>query len=253
MDRFVLNYKGNKYLEVKKHFSDFNFSDYDIICEPFCGIFGFSRYAYEKGYRGEIWLNDYSKKLIDELKKMQSDPHDYCDKLLEEVEKYNTDSELSKDKDKTFGLTLTTMAITENLCKKEKCQTKVNNFLNKENEYKDFFKYVNFYNLDYKEFIKLLPNDKKVLVFYDPPYFNSSNTQYQLNMETDWDGYHDGTQMYIDIFKNFQELEYDQIIIINHISLIHYIFNDYFYKTYSGKYQHQAKNIKKHNVYRVIH
>ena len=60
MNNFIFSYNGNKYLETKKHIFKNNIlqniNDYDVICEPFCGIFGFSRVAYENGFKGEFLL-----------------------------------------------------------------------------------------------------------------------------------------------------------------------------------------------------
>lgn len=103
LDRFLLNYNGNKYNETKKYLSNYLNKDYDIICEPFCGIFGFSRYfiEYNQDYKGEIWLNDINKDLIDTMKILQSDPSGLFVELENLLNKYNTDKELSsylKDK-----------------------------------------------------------------------------------------------------------------------------------------------------------
>ncbi len=77
MNNFLFSYNGNKYLEIKKYFVSSNcfkdINDYDIIVEPFCGIFGFSRYYYEKGFSGEIWLNDINSDLINYYNKMKND------------------------------------------------------------------------------------------------------------------------------------------------------------------------------------
>lgn len=252
MNHFLFNYKGNKYFESKKMFNNFDFSKYDIIAEPFCGIFGFSRFAYEKGFTGEFYLNDFNSQLIDLLKQLKDDPDKLLNNLETEINKYKVDKELSSDKNKSYSLGLIAASINEQLCSISKGKTKINNYRKKKDIYKQFFEKVSLYNLDANEFIKQLPKNKKILIFYDPPYFNSSNTTYQMHLNKNLDGYNDGTQMYLNIHDNFKNIHHSQIIIINHIAIIHYFFKEYYILTITGKYQIGRKNIKKHNLYQKL-
>ena len=76
-------YLGNKYLESKTKLSLYmdkaiaNINDYDIIAEPFCGIYGFSRYAHLIGFKGEYLLNDINKDLIDSLNRLKNEKDVY--------------------------------------------------------------------------------------------------------------------------------------------------------------------------------
>jgi len=45
--QFILNWLGNKYLESKQQFSDYDFSKVKTVIEPFSGGLGFSRFLYE--------------------------------------------------------------------------------------------------------------------------------------------------------------------------------------------------------------
>jgi len=45
--QFILNWLGNKYLESKQQFLDYDFSKVKTVIEPFCGGLGFSRFLYE--------------------------------------------------------------------------------------------------------------------------------------------------------------------------------------------------------------
>lgn len=253
MNNFILNYKGNKYLESKRFFQDFDFSEYDIIVEPFCGIFGFSRYAYEKGFKGEFYLNDLSTELINVLKELKTNQANFINNIEEELEKYKEDADLSRDKNKTYGLKLISCSAIENLCQIKKAKTKLKNYKIKSQEYHNFFKKVHLFNQESQKFIEELPTycpkNKKILIFYDPPYFNSSNTSYSLYLNKDDDGYADGTQLYLNIINNFKSLNIKQVMILNHISLIHHLLKDYYISTICGKYQIGKKNIKKHSLY----
>lgn len=249
-DRFLFTYTGNKYLETKKMFKDFDFNQYDIIAEPMCGIFGFSRYAYESGFKGEFLLNDLSTKLIDSLNELKQDIPKTCSGLKQELSKYTNDKDLSYDKNKSYSLELTCRA-NSRLCQIVHGNTKITNFLEKENMYKEMFKRITFFNMESNQFIQQLPKDKKICIFYDPPYFNSCNRDYHYNNKLDDDNYNDGTSIYIDILNNFKTVNHTQIMIINHTDLIHYLFKEWYNTRIVGKYQLAKKNVKKHNVYIV--
>ena len=253
-----MNYKGNKYLEAKKHLKDkiLEFKNYDIICEPFCGIFGFSRAFLELNpdFKGEIWINDFDDKLINSIKDIKEKPMETINKLKEEIKKYKIDKELSNDKSKSYLLNNISMAQNERLCNIEKFNNKVNNYIEKINDYKIFFDKVKIFNLEFNDFIKELPKNKKILIFLDPPYFNSSNTCYDKYINKDTkanEDYKDGTKLYIDIYELFKKKNKNIkiIMIINKINFINYFFKDWLYKTFNGFYQNTNKNIKIHNIY----
>lgn len=265
LDRFLLNYNGNKYNETKKYLSNYLNKDYDIICEPFCGIFGFSRYfiEYNQDYKGEIWLNDINKDLIDTMKILQSDPSGLFVELENLLNKYNTDKELSnylKDKKTehkyigTFRYICRTMH--SNFYEVDKAYTKINNYKKYIEYYKIFFKKVKFFNLDCKDFINKIPKNKKSLVFFDPPYFDSYNVDYINSNGRDNNLYYDNTTIYIDILKTFKKKNIDCLMIINKSDLIHYLFKKYLKTEYKGQYSNTIllpnkvrKNIKWHMVY----
>lgn len=248
MNNFIFSYNGNKYLESKKFFKNYDFSQYDIICEPFCGIFGFSRYAYDKGFRGEFYLNDLSKELIDDLQEMKIDMISYCDNISEEIKKYKTDSELTKCKDKSYGLAMCSNRL-GNMCNIYKGVTKIKNFKLKKDMYEDFFQLVTFYNMDALDFINTLPKDKKVLIFYDPPYFDSCNATYVQSYQQEGE-YRDSTHIYIDIMNNFKKLNHDQLLIVNYTSIMDYLFREYYSDKIMGHYQNANKRSKKHILYK---
>lgn len=248
-DRFILSYQGNKYLETKKYFKNFDFNQFDIIAEPFCGIFGFSRYAHERGFKGQYYLNDINKDLINCLTSLKNNFNNTIENLKSELQKYKTDRELSNDNNKSYILLKSSNSTCDRLCQISKGTTKIKNFLEKENLYNEFFNKCNLYNLEALQFIEQLPKDKKILIYFDPPYFNSHNLQYNNNIQTDLDGYKDGSYIYIDILNMFKSSNHGLILVVNHLDILHYLFKDWYIKGYSGKYQMAKKNIKKHNIY----
>jgi site-specific DNA-adenine methylase len=257
LNRFIINYKGNKYLEAKKHLKNeiLEFKNYDIICEPLCGIFGFSRAFLELNpdFKGEIWLNDFDNNLINSIKDIKDKPIETINKLKEEINKYKLDKDLSNDKQKSYLLKNVSLVHNDTLCSKEKFNTKINNYIEKIDDYKIFFNKVKLFNLEFNDFIKKLPKNKKILIFLDPPYFNSSNSSYDTYVTKEEANvvYKDGTKIYIDIYELFKNKKKNIkiIMIINKITFINYFFKNWFYKTFNGFYQSTNKNIKIHNIY----
>lgn len=254
LDRFIINYNGNKYLEVKKYLSEDleQYKNYDIICEPCCGIFGFSRAFLElvPDYKGEFWLNDINTNLINDLTNIKNKPEQIIKQLKEELSKYKEDKELSDDKNKSRLLHLITRTSNQRLCNISKGDVKIKNYEEKINDYKIFFDKVKFYNLDCNEFIKQLPKNKKILIFFDPPYFDSNNTDYQNKETNKKEEYTDNTQLYVNIYETFKNNnKLNCIMIINKIEFLNYFFNKWKYKEFTGKYQ-MSKNIKKHIIYK---
>jgi site-specific DNA-adenine methylase len=238
MNQFIFSYNGNKYLEIKKHLLKSELleyiNEYDVIVEPFCGLFGFSRVAYEHGFKGEFYLNDINTDLINSFKSMKNDLNKFIDDIENELSHYTVDSCLSKSKLKSYSLEKTTRGITSNLLSIEKGKAKIKNFKGKIKLYENMLDKCSFFNLNASQFINELPKDKKILIFYDPPYFNSDNKEYQFDFK---DGeYHDGTLIYIDILKNMKDLQHHQLFIMNKIE-------------YAGSYYNNSKKIKKHVVY----
>ena len=74
MDRFILNYNGNKYNECKKYLHDVDYENFDYVCEPFGGIFGFSRFVHtvNKNFK-KFLINDIDKNIIDFYKELKND------------------------------------------------------------------------------------------------------------------------------------------------------------------------------------
>jgi len=186
MDRFIINYNGNKYNEVKKYLkTDVETMDYDFIAEPFCGIFGFSRYFYllngEKNKKTRFLLNDIETDLINfykELKKDFDGTLKTIEDLMEEEDIKKADDNISKCETLQGSYILKKMSLFRaGLYVKHKLLKKIENFKKKKTEYQEFFKICEFYNMDYKDFIEnvVKPKKKKTLIFYDPPYFNSNN------------------------------------------------------------------------------
>jgi hypothetical protein len=272
LDRFILSYSGNKYNETKKQnifdeIPDINI--YDYICEPFCGIFGFSRAIAEKytEYKGRFILNDINGFIINLYRKLSTDEgyNEIINEIKEIINDYKNkeDIDLSKYmrtlKDKSY-LPYVFRGANENVFKVSSGETKIRNFIEKQDIYKMFFSKCEFLNFDIKELVIYMeehyPN-KKILYFHDPPYFNSSNISYNMpsdSIENNFSYRTDNTILYIDILEEFKKKN-DCIMILNKIELINYIFKEYIGREYGKTYQNHAgtANKKKTRKNATIH
>lgn len=243
MDRFIINYNGNKYAETKKHLKDLDVSNYHYICEPFCGIFGFSRYMSLTNFRGQFLLNDIDSNLIDFYNGLKTD----FDGTLE---KYETES-AKNEKKKSYILGLIGRA-QFNIFNDKKCLSKFENFKKMKDKYVPFLDRCVFSCLPYDKFIDTLKptygTDKTYLLFFDPPYIYSHNSTYIYTESFDKKTEHlDESDIYVNLLEYFNN--WDSILITNKLSILHYLFKAYTFKEYSGKYQ-RTKNIKVHIIYK---
>ena len=254
LDRFILNYQGNKYRETKKYLSGLNISKYDYICEPYGGIFGFSRVMFEinPDFKGVFLINDTDKELIEFYKKLKNNLEKTVDFYAKKINDLITQAG-NIDKNFTPLIRDQPDRILRFLCRGhnscifniKKSQTKLKNFKEKLTEYKLFFDKCLFYNLKSCEFFEMVDQYKNKLIFCDPPYFNSSNNSYfsePILMDGTLIEYPDNTSMYVHIKQQFDKKKEDMIFIMNFTALIHYIFLDYFKKKYSKTYGNNLKN-----------
>lgn len=270
LDRFLISYNGNKYQETKKYLLPLfkNVHKYDIIAEPYCGIFGFSRAFFEtyNDFQGEIWLNDYDEELIkilEQIKKIEK--VEDLKQIEEKLNSYERNEDLTQDSGKNKLLDMITRGINERLKCLHKGKQKIKNYKEKLTEYKSFFDHVKFFNMEALDFIKMVNNtNKKSLIFYDPPYFNSHNKSYcKFNNEEDEKIYFDGTTSYLNIFKDFDNKDNQNTLffIMNKIDIINYIFQKFKIGEIKGKYggtqlrtkSDTFKSIKWHIIYAKNH
>jgi len=255
MDRFIINYNGNKYQETKKYLKDFiEKSNYECIIEPFGGIFGFSRYYYllkNENKNLKFMINDIDSELISFYKELKKDFEGTLIKLrkkFDDITKDMTkDIELTKylrDKDDCKFIELISKSI-RGTYSISKFNTKFNNFMKKKEEYKNMFERTKFYNMDVLEFLKLIPVKKNNLIYFDPPYFNSDNSYYNTYM----DNYSDGTTCYLTILDFFIKTSHHCIFVMNKIDIINHIFKEYYHQEYEGTYQNTTKKKKHHIIY----
>ncbi len=262
LDRFLISYNGNKYLETKKYLKNLDISKYDIIAEPFCGIFGFSRALMELNpdFKGEFYLNDIDKNLIDTFKRIVNDPYEYINDCEKISNTFETDSDMSSyfRKNKDDYRKLIYRHCQQQLFNKFQGGRKIKNYKERIENFNLFFKKCKFSSLENKEFIDLLPKDKKILIFFDPPYFDSNNADYKgymdyMNEKTET--IKDNTYFYIDILENLKNKNNDCLLIINQISILDYLFKDFKKESFLKLYQNSSgsKTNKKRRTNHIIY
>ena len=262
MDKFILSYNGNKYIESKKYLKNIieDNKDIQILAEPFCGIFGFSRCFYYLNDNKDIlyWLNDINNDLITFYKKLKIDFEGAINEVENELNKYDKNFDMTNDKNKSYILNCICRNHNERFCNIDKGKTKIKNFRSKKIEYMCFLEKCEFFNMDCNDFLKLIPIEKKALIYFDPPYFNSNNKMYCDNFKEGED-YHDGTYIYLNILESFKNKNnnHKKLFVLNKIDIINYLFKEFYYLEYSGSYcntivnkiNNTKKNVKKHIIY----
>ena len=236
LDKFILAYDGNKYQEVKKHLNLQRLiaKNYDVIAEPFCGIFGFTRAFAEINKNPDTlyYLNDINTDIINFYKNISLNLIKEC---LTKLEAMPEEGLYAKDIE-DYALRTMSRGICIRYFDRHKGIQKCKRFIDNWEQWEAFFSRCRFYNLPASEFYALLP--KNTFVFYDPPYFHSECTQYVKHL----DGV-DGTQYYIDIYEEMKSHKFDSILITNDIAIISYMYKAVFsYFILTGTYQNTTQS-----------
>lgn len=273
LSNYPIHYFGNKYQETKKYLLDFDYFKFNYVCEPYGGIYGFSRAIFNMCNNECFFLiNDLNNDLILLHNYFKNHTVEY---LLKDVKdaytKYNienlTDTEIKNLKyNKEFGNYEPFLFLVANnisgprLHVKRGIKIRFNN-VEKMEIYKEFFNRCVFFNMEAKAFIDLViftHGDKNILFFFDPPYFDSNNKTYinaNDNVMTDTRIIvNDNTNMYIDIIKMLKSCgdNIGVLMIINKNSLIDYVYNDYIISSYKKTYAMTINKKKRETYHNII-
>lgn len=258
----VLTYCGNKYNESKKLRSD-NFlellNNYNNIIEPFGGSFGFTRYFLNEFKTKKIIINDLDKNLIDIYNFLIYSENEIIDAKMDEFKeileniKNSTDPNQAyyiycKNKNSDFFVNLFGRTIyhyqpftysTNVMTKRKICyDTKFKKLKQFKNNFKNID--ITFTNLDYKNSIENYKNDTSTLIYLDPPYLCTDNTNYDHNI----------CEKFYDYWiNNIMHYNATFILVINNHPLHNYFFkhNGYILKTYDKRYN-VSKKLTSHIV-----
>lgn len=273
LSNYPIHYYGNKYLETKKHLLKYDYSKFNIICEPYCGIYGFSRAIFKLvNNKCLFFINDINKDLILLHKYFANNTIDIILNDIKNVsQNINLDSLNDRNivnlkYDEKYGKYEAFLFITANnlgstkLHVKKGINIRLNN-IGKIEIYRDFFKRCSFFNMDAKEFVKYVMDNfikEKILFFFDPPYFDSANQSYiNVNDNTQSDTrifINDNTNMYIDIIDLLKEnnKKISILLIINKNGLIDYIYKDYIIEFYKKTYSQTIGKKKRETFHNVV-
>lgn len=250
-NHFIIPYSGNKRQEVETIHESLNLDGIETIIEPFCGTSAMSFYLsqlYPKRFK--YILNDLDENLM-ELYAVMKDETKY-NELVEKIKEYHDfvfkndlDENGKKERYKNIKLMNnlsswvfinTYYTIMAGLFPASGGRKKIRdynnipviNFLRNED--------IEFKCEDALNIVKKYKDDKSVLIFLDPPYLNSDNSFYK----------HRGLEIYPYLYETkLNTLKSSIYLVVNLIEPIRNMFEEYFVKTYSKKYDRtKHKNVE---------
>jgi len=252
--QFFFSWFGSKYKETKIIYPFLKLDNINTIVEPFCGSCGFSYYLFKNKELNNIkyHLNDFDKQLILFLNDIKSDgTKKYIDYYNINVEKYiknkNDWQTLVKIHDN-----LNEYFIYSHLRGRGNMKDIRRNHIN-DDRFINVEKFIRMNdtiltNKDYTEILKKYHNKKNVLIFLDPPYFDSFNSMYMgMKGKTQIDN----TQMYINILNFLKTCKCQCMMILNDCALFRYLFSEYIVHTYDKIYQSTKRHVKHIIIYKI--
>lgn len=159
----------------------------------------------------------------------------------------------------------------ESICKNQisiqKVENKISRFEKKKKIFNDFFQRCEFFNKNFDDFMRGQLLKRETLIYYDPPYFDSSNKHYNSFVSGIDKSvkYSDNTTLYVDMLKWIYSLNNCyHIMVLNKLCLFDYLIelkqsingkNESRMQTYEtkGRYALMNKNLKYHKSYIFPH
>jgi len=232
---------GNKWNDIK-YFDKYLVIDIKTIVEPFGGTFAVTRHSYY-GDQYKRHLNDNDDILIDSLKWICN----HLDEWEGIKQEWNKMQDI-KAKKAEFKNESTELLSAWKIPPYVKISIKngwwTRGIVKKQPSTVDYSHLKKMIDascvtcLDYKEVFDKHKDDKDVLVFLDPPYLDSDNTQYAVHSKkNETKIIKDNTGMYIDIKEFIETAKCKVLFICNSNELIRYLFKDYVRGEYDKIYQ----------------
>ena len=268
-------YYGNKYKEseeaIEKGIKGVDWSKVKYIVEPFCGSAGFSRYIFHnvKEYEGKFLWCDVDEGLINFYKLIKDGKFAELFKKVKEASEEITD----KEKFNTYRDNLDPMTgegwylskrvrggFRENL----HCQVSIDRLKTlKAEKWDDLIKFIESERVEVmcqtsEETVKTVQKlteefgDKSVVVFCDPPYFQSCNSFYAHEVkhhkeqarEKGTNRFCDPDQsiMFVDILNLLKNNKSITLAVINHTHLMAELYNGFVKHVYKKTYNQLHHN-----------
>jgi site-specific DNA-adenine methylase len=252
MNNFLFNYAGNKYVETKKYLSDecikiVKSKSITSICEPYCGIFGFSRAFYEVTTEHgndhiTYKLNDIDTDLISFYKQLKKNYNATMKPIVNEVMKLENANVSQIRKHLKESQHLRVFSKLMNYVTYKSLLSKVSNFLSKKQSYVKFLKKCTFYNLDAFEFMEKHCENNKTITFVDPPYNFSFNTSYTSFTSNHKNYTYDPTHIFVYLSKS-KKSKLMYIGVIDGSSLMLHTFKHHLYKSITKNYTMSNRSV----------
>jgi len=247
MRTFYFQYTGHKFLEGRRiwdYITEKNIS-FTHFVEPMCGACGVSLYNVlklnNKLIDKQVHLNDHNTLLIQFLKDVQQDKlKSYLDHANDLYKDINKDTkkwyDFKKKSDKTLeewvSLQLLTARVSMlDLKYKDRC---VEEFI----PITKFFQSVEVTDHDYKVVLDTYKDNSTALIYLDPPYLDSYNSDYSGYEKTtnETKRIPDNTEIYIKLLEFIKTCKCKVIMTINGNAMIRYIYDGYIRQDYAKTY-----------------
>lgn len=188
-NHFLIPYSGNKRTEVEQIYNSINdnLDEIEYIIEPFCGTSAFSFYMSKKHpKRFKYILNDNNKLLIELYETAKDDDKlneliKTLDNLLIDLDKEKYNSIIKINELPNYIIKQTIYSIRAGLFPLDKKKIRKNYSKLKDVPIINFLKNedIKLYNEDSLYIYEMYKDNKKALIFLDPPYLMACNDFYQ--------------------------------------------------------------------------
>jgi len=282
-DGFFTSYYGNKWKETKQHFDllskMIDWKEVKYIVEPFCGSAGFSRYVYFNcpDFKGSFIWADIDTGLISFLQEVKAGKFsEMCEtikKAAESIEDKEGFKKYRTDVDRTTGLGwFATNKIRggfrADLYNAESLESVKKRKYDGLKPLEDLVKSdrVLLRNQSVEETMKEAEELGKqygkgaVVIFSDPPYFETCNSYYASSQQRDvlasgCDGQYetpDMTGIFVEIAKSLRNNHCASLCILNHCAMLEDYYDGFVALVYSKHYNQIHKNRLTGETFRKI-
>lgn len=252
MVKFFFSYIGGKIKDIKFLKEHIDLTGITTICEPFAGSFAFSRSFSVPNYI----INDIDSNLIQFYQDVQNGNFQkYIDYVNTNKQQYYDNNKTSSEwyklrQNKTHTLynwfLIKCLSIKGSMLNLTLCDKKIE--IKNYEPHIDFLKgNVKLMNKDYKDIFKEQMNNKKCLMFLDPPYLDSYNSSYNKHNGKTIDSNEniiDNTQIFIDILELLKNAKCKIVFIINSNAITKYIYHDFIKCEYDKRYDITGRKTK---------
>jgi site-specific DNA-adenine methylase len=282
-NNWFVPYYGNKYREsaktIESGLTGIDWSSVKYIVEPFCGSAGFSRYVFHniKDYTGKFVWCDMDEGLINFYKLVKDGKFPELFAKMKQVSSALTD----KDKFKAYRKTLDPTtgegyyilkrvrgSYREDLFNEGDINRLKNMKIDNLTDLIELIKSerVEVYNQSSADTCKLIESlidkygDKSVLIYCDPPYFQSCNSYYVSSVDSSAEqSKESGTNLlkcpdqsviYIEILNLLRDKRTITLSVLNHTCLMGELFKEHIALIYDKRYSQAHHNRLTGEIYR---